>query len=73
MGRGIEKEKGEMTTMLTIYDVAKMLQLTPRTIQRFVAGKMIPKPVKLGHSIRWVSATIREWIADDCPSNGGEN
>jgi excisionase family DNA binding protein len=55
--------------MLTVADVAEMLQCSVRSVYRLVdAGKM-PPPVKLGKMIRWPCGRIRDWIDSGCPQD----
>ncbi len=59
---------GEAPTMLTVHEVARMLNCSARTVYRLVdAGKM-PRPVKLGALVRWPKTAIEQWIAEGCPS-----
>lgn len=47
--------------------VAKMLNISPRTVWRLLsAGKLI-EPVRLGGNTRWRSAEVLQWIAEGCP------
>jgi len=53
--------------MLTVRDVARMLNCSARTIYRLNdAGKM-PKPVRLGGLVRWPRKTVESWITQGCP------
>lgn len=59
--------------LLTAQHVAKMLQISPRTLWRLLsAGKLI-RPVKLGHSVRWRRDELMRWIADGCPPKSQRN
>jgi predicted DNA-binding transcriptional regulator AlpA len=48
--------------------VAKLLNVSHRTLYRLLAERVVPEPVKVGTSIkRWRLAEILEWIDSDCP------
>ena len=48
--------------------VARTLGCSTRHVHRLRdAGKM-PRPVRLGHLLRWNRAAIDSWIADGCPA-----
>lgn len=53
--------------LLSAPAVARMLDVSARQVWRLLAGGRIPRPVKIGRSVRWRSAELREWIADGCP------
>ncbi len=60
------------SAMLTVHDVARMLNCSARTIYRLTdAGKM-PRPVKLGALVRWPRDVVGQWIVDGCPKAGKE-
>jgi predicted DNA-binding transcriptional regulator AlpA len=47
--------------------VARMLDISPRTVWRLLsAGKLI-EPVRVGGNTRWRVDELRQWIADGCP------
>ena len=61
----------ERQAMLTVHDVARMLNCSVRTVYRLNdAGKM-PKPVRLGALVRWPRQAIEHWINDGCPVGEG--
>ncbi len=45
--------------LLTDGEVAKRLGLSKATIWRHAAAGILPKPVKLGHSSRWLESDIQ--------------
>ncbi len=63
-----DKEKEVQTIMLTVHDVARMLNCSARTVYRLTDTGRMPKPVKLGALIRWPRETVTHWIAADCPA-----
>jgi excisionase family DNA binding protein len=71
MTNEIKDEKG-VATMLTVHDVARMLNCSARTVYRLTdAGKM-PRPVKLGALVRWPREVVEQWIAAGCPKTRKE-
>jgi len=56
---------GKVSTpgMLTIRDVAGLLQCSPRTIYRLVQTNRIPAPTRIGSLVRWPRAVIDAWIS----------
>ena len=37
-----------------------------KTIRRWAAEGLMPPPYKIGKSLRWDAAELRQWIADGC-------
>jgi predicted DNA-binding transcriptional regulator AlpA len=54
--------------LLTVDDVAHMLQVSPRTVWRLNSRSQLPKPVGFGRSVRWKQNDIKVWIDQNCPS-----
>lgn len=55
------------TALLTAKHVAKLLQISPRTLWRLVSAGGIINPIRLGHSVRWRKDELMQWIAEGCP------
>ena len=53
--------------LLTAKELARRLSLAERTIWRHADSGRIPRPVKIGGSVRWNRKMIEEWVADGCP------
>jgi predicted DNA-binding transcriptional regulator AlpA len=47
-------------------DVAQLLQLSTRQVWRLLAMECLPRPVRLGRSVRWRLADLDRFIADGC-------
>ena len=70
-GRPRNAGPGVLPAMLTIDQVARLLNCSTRTVYRLNdAGKM-PRPVRLGALVRWNRSEIDQWIADGCPAAKG--
>jgi excisionase family DNA binding protein len=52
-----------METFLTVLEVAAAVQLSPKTIYRYVAKKEIPFH-KINTAVRFRPAEIEKWISD---------
>jgi excisionase family DNA binding protein len=61
----------DSVALLTVADVAQMLNLGERTIWRLRDRGAMPAPVRLGGAIRgairWNRQTLAEWIEMGCP------
>lgn len=55
--------------MLTKTELASVLNISIRSLQRKINKGEVPMPVKIGVSLRWVRSLIEEWIAAGCPKN----
>jgi excisionase family DNA binding protein len=53
--------------LIAAAEVAKLLQISKRTLARLQSKGAIPPPVRLGGSVRWRLEEIQKWIADGCP------
>jgi excisionase family DNA binding protein len=47
--------------MLTLKDVAHLLQVSPRTVRRMVESGEFPKAVPVGRGERWTLGEVRQW------------
>ena len=54
-------------TLISVCDVAEMLQVSPRTVFRLADAGKIPRPLKIGKSVRWKRAELEQWIEAGCP------
>jgi len=52
--------------LITANQLAKLLNISERTLYRHKSVGVIPKPISLGGSVRWRLAEIRDWIAKGC-------
>jgi predicted DNA-binding transcriptional regulator AlpA len=48
--------------------LAKLLNVSYRTIYRLQSLKSMPESVKIGNMVRWRLAEIIEWVDNGCPS-----
>ncbi len=52
---------------LTSADLAKELGISQRHLHTLNQSGKIPKPFRLGHSVRWPRVLIEEWLAAGAP------
>ncbi|MCA9092033.1 MAG: helix-turn-helix domain-containing protein [Planctomycetaceae bacterium] len=60
------REELSERTLLTIQDVAEMLQVSTRSVRRLRVAGTIPVPLLIGKSVRWRGEEIRQWIDAGC-------
>lgn len=53
--------------LLTVDQLAELLGVSPRHVYRLANRKLLPKPVKLGHSVRFNRSVIDRWLDAGCP------
>ena len=53
--------------LLTVGELAQILNLSKRTIHRLNCTGKIPSPVRISGSIRWRQSDIDRWIDLGCP------
>ncbi len=53
--------------MLSVDDVAIMLNCSTRHIWRLADSGRMPRPVKLGNLRRWRRVTLEGWLEEGCP------
>jgi predicted DNA-binding transcriptional regulator AlpA len=56
--------------LLTAAAIGEMLCLSKRQVFRLNSSGRIPKPVRIGGSVRWRESDIHRWIALSCPDRG---
>ena len=48
-------------------DVAKLLGISLRHLHSLNATGRLPRPIRLGRSVRWRTDELREWLAAGAP------
>lgn len=61
-----------LPTLLTIQQVAKLLQVSTRSVRRFRATGKLPAPILIGKSVRWRGEDLQKWIEGGCPPSNSE-
>jgi predicted DNA-binding transcriptional regulator AlpA len=65
----IESSDGafNVPTLMTVEQLAKLIQKSVRSVWRMRSAGQVPKPVKLGGGVRWRVQDIELWIEQGCP------
>ena len=58
---------GSPDRLIPIGEVAAMVAVSCRTISRLADAGKLPPPLRIGGSLRWRLADVRQWIANGCP------
>lgn len=53
--------------LLTGVQVARMLQISIRSLYRLRSGKRLPPSLRIGGLTRWRRTDIETWVAAGCP------
>lgn len=53
--------------LLTAQALGEMLSLSKRQIFRLNSSGKIPRPVRIGGSVRWARSTIEQWLDAGTP------
>lgn len=63
------QESAPLAPLLSIAELAKILNVGRRTVERMISGGEIPRSdIRIGKLPRWNSTTVAAWIA-----KGGES
>ena len=60
----------EAPWLLTAAELARLLQVSTRTLWRLRSSGRLPSPVRIGGTVRWALADIKKWLAEGCPAAG---
>lgn len=60
----VATRKRRMPLAVGARELAAMLRIGLRTVRTLDAAGRLPKPVRIGHSVRWNLAEIKRWL--DC-------
>ena len=56
-----------LPAMLSADELAEWLKISKRTVWRLKSTGALPKPVKIGRSVRWQRSDISAWLEKGCP------
>jgi predicted DNA-binding transcriptional regulator AlpA len=64
-----QRKVGKVREALAISarDLAEMLDVSLRQVWRLNSAGKLPKPIRLGGSVRWNRAEIQSWFEAGCP------
>jgi predicted DNA-binding transcriptional regulator AlpA len=64
-----QNESTEVEPLLaTASQVAKLMQISTRTLWRLLSGGRVPEPLRIGGAVRWRLDIVKAWIEAGCPS-----
>jgi len=66
--QGLDVSLDRQSELISIDVLAKRLDCSSRHIRRLADSGRIPRPIKLGALLRWVTVDIDRWIAAGCPT-----
>lgn len=55
--------------LISARDLARILNVSPRTIWRLLSAGQIVPPVRIGGSVRWRFDEVTSWIQAGCPES----
>jgi len=55
------------TLLLSVDQLARLLDVSVRTVWRLRDAGKLPPPLRIGGGVRWRRADIQNWIAEGCP------
>lgn len=67
------KKHGSTVQLISADTFAKMLEISKRTLQRLQSKGELPRPIRLGGSVRWRLDTVNEWIENGCGNPESSN
>jgi predicted DNA-binding transcriptional regulator AlpA len=53
--------------LISAAELARLLQVSTRTVWRLVSADQVPKPVRFAGTVRWGLEKVKKWIAEGCP------
>lgn len=53
--------------LLNVWELADLLNCSPKAIRRWADSGRIPRPIKLGSLVRFDKESIEKWIDAGCP------
>lgn len=56
--------------LLRATDLARLMQVSVRTVWRLRSSSSLPAPIRVGRSVRWNRDEIEQWMANGCPEQG---
>lgn len=58
-----------ISPLVTAEQLAKILQVSVRSIWRMRSSGQLPRPVRIGGNIRWRPKDVELWIAGSCKTS----
>jgi predicted DNA-binding transcriptional regulator AlpA len=54
--------------LITAEVLASWMQISKRTLQRYLLTGKVLRPMRIGRGLRWRVDEVRKWIDSGCPS-----
>lgn len=54
--------------LINAEEMARLMQISERTLWRLLSGGKLPQPVRIGRNTRWRLEEVAEWIQKGCPT-----
>lgn len=61
--------KRELPPLITTKELARLLQVSTRTVWRWLKAGALPPPLRMGGSVRWRLDVVHAWITGDRSSD----
>ena len=61
------------TLLITAEELAAMMNVSTRTLWRWLSSGKLIEPVRIGGTSRWRREEVLQWIADGCPPPASRN
>jgi len=58
----------EAGLLLTSDGLARLLNISKRTLMRLRSVGKLPRPIQLGRLVRWRTTEVHEWVEAGCPA-----
>jgi excisionase family DNA binding protein len=65
------EETAGIARLLSKKELARLLGVSPRSVDRLVAAGQLPRPIKVGALSRWRRDDVEQWIASQAASSAG--
>lgn len=66
-----DADGGELEPLLTVSQLAEVLNCGVRTLKRWLQEGVAPPPVETpGCGLRWYRPAVRRWLEERCPESG---
>jgi excisionase family DNA binding protein len=62
-----KKPPEDVELLVDTNQVAKLLQVSPRTVWKMQDTGEMPKPIRIGRAVRWGFEEIKAWVDARCP------
>jgi len=63
-----QKPPEDRGLLIDTNQVAKLLQVSARTVWKMEHAGEMPKAIRIGKAVRWGYEEIQEWVAAGCPA-----